>query len=759
MMTRGFVAVTLLAALPLAHAQPPEHAMAKPLRVGAVTTDRDSAPVWDLILLRVDLEATYDNPFDSDQISVDAKVTPEDAEPWVVPCVLVQPFTRTLADGAERLSPGGPAEWQARLSFKTPGTYNVVISATDVSGSAESAPVTLTITEAPSPNPLPKGEASRAGGSSGLIRRSADDHRYFVTASGESFFLSGANVCWGNAAGTYSYDTWLPHYAEAGCNFFRAWLSPAWFTFGMNDKEGGFDRINLGNAWRLDYVLDVADAHGLYAMLCIDSFNILRSNKGQYGAWEDSPYWRENGGPLENSNEYFTNETMLNAYRDRLRYLVGRYGWRANVFAWEFWNEVDIIDHYRSEEVTAWHRDMANHLRAIDPWDHLITTSFARPPGDPAIDTLPEMDFVQTHHYGASDMAAVLDDDRRNKAAAAMKPHFHGEFGISHSGQTTAEVDPAGIHLHNALWSSVGQEHAGTPMTWWWDSYVEPQNMYPVLAAFNRWTAGFDFIAQKPRRIAARIAYAPGTLPRDPDDALVRPDKASWDPAPFNQPMTARVSRDGVLTSDLSLSRLSHGRRNHPDLHNPVTFELDAPEQATFGVRVDGVSGHGGAALEIRVDGEVALQKEFADTDNVTDTMQQYDGVYEVPLTPGAHTVVVENTGNDWFYVAYVIPWLQGEPPLRVYGLQGETQALVWVQNRAHRWSAATKEGFAPVAVEGATLQLNAWPEGRWQIERWDTVKGACVETAEAAAGNDGELAIALPPVAWDAAYRVLRLD
>ena len=36
--------------------------------------------------------------------------------------------------------------------------------------------------------------------------------------------------------------------------------------------------------------------------------------------------------------------------------------------------------------------------------------------------------------------------------------------------EATGQLDPAGIHLHNALWASVMSGAAGSPMPWWWDS-------------------------------------------------------------------------------------------------------------------------------------------------------------------------------------------------------------------------------------------------------------------------------------------------
>lgn len=707
-----------------------------PKRV-SVEADRSTAPIHCRITLSLDIGA-YDNPFDSSEIRVEATVTSPDGERWVAPGFLYQPYARSLEAVHEKLAPDGEAQWRVRLSLPKPGQYSVVVSVTDKTGTVSSDPLTLEATPADVP---------------GMTRRHPSDCRYFVTDRGETLYLTGANVCWGGPGATYDYDTRLAKYADAGCNYFRVWLNPSWVTFATNTPGNGYNRIDLANAWRLDYVLELAERLGMRVLICIDSFNSLKSNKAPYGQWEHSPFNQANGGPIASPREYFTNETMRAAYRNRLRYLVARYGYSPSVFAWEFWNEVDIIDDYDSATVTAWHRDMAAHLRSIDPWNHLIGTSHAMPPGDPMLDALPGLDFVQTHHYGARDMARDLLDDRTLKAAARGRPHFHGEYGVSHL-YRTPEIDPGGIHIHNGLYASVGQMQAGTPMTWWWDSYVEPKDLYPIYAAFSRWIEGFDFVAQHVRPIEARIE-CPAPLERIFGEGPVEPHKTSWEPAPFNEPMTVEVTCDGQLRHAVPLSRLLHGTRNHADLHNPVTFEVDAPRKTAFGVIVDGVSGHGGAALRISLDGEPVRQEHFADTDDGTRTLKQYDGTYSIRVPKGRHTIVVENTGNDWFNVAYLIPWLRDDPGLRILGVRGDTKALVWVQNRAHTWHNAARGKLASASVNGATLHLESWPPGDWVAETWDTVRGEAIGTTAVTAGGDGRLELALPDIAWDAAFRL----
>ena len=85
---------------------------------------------------------------------------------------------------------------------------------------------------------------------------------------------------------------------------------------------------------------------------------------------------------------------------------MARWSYSPAILSWEFWNEVNIIEKYISEDSVPWHREMARYLRELDPYDHLITTSWAGTEGDPDVDALPEMDYIQSHQYGARDAAA-----------------------------------------------------------------------------------------------------------------------------------------------------------------------------------------------------------------------------------------------------------------------------------------------------------------------------------------------------------------
>jgi hypothetical protein len=351
----------------------------------------------------------------------------------------------------------------------------------------------------------PRSFTAAAAPFKGFIRRASVSKFHFEYDDGSPYFAVGENVCWPSSRGSYDYDDWFGRLAEAGGNYARLWIGP-FDAFTLEAKAGGLGRYDLANAWRIDAVVRLAEQKGIALMYCTESFNSLRS-KPEYNLWHLNPYNAANGGMLQRTEDFFTSAEAKRRFKDRLRYSVARYGDSPALLSWEFWNEVDIIDKYVSADVRAWHEEMARYLRGIDPYRHLITTSFAGSEGDAAVDGLPEMDYVQTHNYGSKDVAEMASGYGLRKAAKYGKPHYIGEFGVDVYGKDN-KGDPTGIHLHNGLWAPVVSLSAGTGMLWWWDNFVHPSDLYhhfkPV-AAFDHPFATFGRSGLQNNKLAVDV--------------------------------------------------------------------------------------------------------------------------------------------------------------------------------------------------------------------------------------------------------------
>ncbi|NOY82512.1 MAG: DUF5060 domain-containing protein [Kiritimatiellaeota bacterium] len=745
------VVLALLAAAP-AHGAALLRGTDAPPSIRSVRIPKRTVPAWSLLEIEVELSARYTNPFDPDDVALEAEFITPSGRRERVPGFFYRGFVRSRRkDGTEVLTPAQTADWRIRYLPRTPGEYRCRIRLQDGETEVQAPQVEF--------RALP-------AAADGFVRVAKTNPRYFEFDSGKPYFAVGENVCWPGKGGTYDYDRYWKKLAANGANYARIWVGPFdCFTLertarGTNDPAG-LGRIDLAAAWRLDTVLQRAATEGIRIMFCIESFNSLRI-RPMYARWKESPYNAANGGPLKKPEDFFTDPAARKLFMRRLRYIVARWAWTPAVLAWEFWNEVDIVETYRSREVAVWHRDMARYLRNIDPWDHLITTSFARTPGDPAVDGLPEMDYVQSHRYGAVDVAENVHNVCIEKSRKYEKPHYFGEFGTDWQAKNT-RADTDGIHLHNGLWSAVASGAAGTSMLWWWDNYVDPQNLYYHFRPVADFVKGIPFNRVEYRPLKeARVDWDAPPPKQRPGTLFLTGKHATWTAAPWNKPSRFTVPRNGRVRDGERLTRLLHGTKNHADLHNPVTFDVDYPIPGEFVVRVTGVSGYGGANLRVEVDGKVALTRDFPDDEDGGKTLHKYDGFYAVPVPAGKHRITVSDEGRDWVFVEFRLRnfFVPDRPALRVYGLAAEAPVpdgptvFLWLQNRANTWF-RHNQGETPPPVPPTRVVLRDIPDGRYRLEWWDTYTGAVRRggTATAAAGR---LELRTPQISRDAAVKLL---
>jgi hypothetical protein len=735
----GVAGLALLGLATAADAAPREGVRANARAVGQ----------YEKLELTVALAAGYANPFDPREVEVTGRFVTPSGRTILVPGFYAQDYTRSrAADGAEVLAPRGDGGFRVRFASAETGRHEYVVTVKDRGGERTVGRGKFIV---------------RASSHPGFVRRSPTAPTYFQYDSGTSYFAIGENVCWPGRGGTYDYDLWLNKLADAGGNYTRLWLANEWNPVALEKRSqtqgdgDGLGRYDLRAAWRVDYVLDLARRREMRVLLCADSFNTFSA--GVFGAWKDSPYNAANGGPCKQPADVFTDPETKRLFQQRLRYLVARWGYDPTVLAWEFWNEVDLVTGYKSEPAAAWHREMADYVRSLDPWQHLLTTSFSDSPGDLAIDGLPQMDFVQTHNYGAHDIAGMVRDVTYRKLMSLGKPNYLGEFGIDWQ-MNEYPNDPEGLHLHNALWASLVSGSAGTAMTWWWDNYVEPRSLYHHFAPVAAFVRDVDWVGGRyqPRR-APRVTFADGVAPVHTTVKVLTSGESWEDGSALNQPHSYPVRGEGAELVPEVLSRVLHGRLNHPTRHNPMTFEVNYPEAGRFEVEVDGVSGDGGAALTMTLDGKEALSVPFPDIDpKKTDTMQQYARSYGLDVPPGPHTIVVENAGADWFRLFdFLLTHYRTTPNLRAMVIGNDTSRLVWAQNREHTWW-NQKLKLTPTPLPCCDLTLDGLLPGDYRVEQWDTYTGK-VTADWTAACPQGTLSLKTPPgFTTDLAWKVRRV-
>jgi len=691
----------------------------------------------------VALDKIYSNPFDPDEIALDAAFTGPKGQVLRLPGFWFQGFRRQAnADGSETLLPQGSPEWRVRFCPPAPGRWRLVVSARDATGigTAQASAFAVLPSKAP-----------------GFVRRGPGDSRYLEYDNGASFFPVGENVCWAGRGGLSEYETWFPKLSAAGGNYARLWMSNRPLEHGSS----GLGRYDLMNAWYFDQVLALAARHGLRCMAALGTYSEFTVggffNEGQ---WPVNPYNKANGGPAAAPADFWTDAKARAFYRRRLRYLVARYGAQPSLAFWEFWNE--------TEAPVPWLAEMGTFLKQTDPYHHLVTNSYSTT-GTAAVWDLPQMDFTQTHRYGdegsVKDITPLILDDARLHDRYG-KPHFMGEFGISWRGDDS-KFDPAGLgtNLHNGLWASALTGNAGGASIWWWDSYVEPKNQYPRFTGLARFAAAVDW---PHRRFAPLALPAPTRGPNAPEtftDMVLTPTAAWGDKA------TAPVvlHPDGTMTGGPLLSNLFGPEK--PDNRSVLTLRLNLPRPTTLTLHIGTVSNK--ARLLVGLDGKPAADYVFNAAPGQgggyesTKSFPEYGGVYQavfntdrvLALTAGPHVVTLENTEGDWLQLSTLTLARSLSSRLafvRTAALQdsatGET--LLWLQDPESNWF-NDREGRAPLPQSGLRLALPVPRPGAYTLVWWDTRSGVPVKTVRLSAPGK-LLRVSIPTFTRDIALRLV---
>ena len=356
----------------------------------------------------------------------------------------------------------GDAAWEARFTPQEEGRYTARF-VTREAGEKERFSAVLALQVTPS-------QAHGILHTDGLWVLRYDD--------GTPFRGVGENLCWESRThddskffsalhereDRYSYSVMLPQFAAAGGNFTRMWMC-SW-NFPIDRKTDFNNRrytpseafYNPSAVAHLDEVLELADSLGIKVMLCM----------GQ--------------GDVPADRAFFTDASARARYKDRLRYIVARWGYSPAVGMWEFFNEIDNIQYNNrpepipAAEIVAWHAEMAAYLKSIDPFGHIVTTSISHRDVE-GLNDVPDIDVNQKHIYCATQ---AIPGTLRDYTQRHGKPYVVGEFG--YEWDWSKNFDDFGLDMDRdfkrGLWYGLLNPTPVTPMSWWWE-YFENRGLVP----------------------------------------------------------------------------------------------------------------------------------------------------------------------------------------------------------------------------------------------------------------------------------------
>jgi len=398
----------------------------------------------------------YQNVFDPDEVRIDATVTTPKGELLVIPCFFQVPVhyedLEWVADPAHQ-------SWMLRLTTAESGTHSLSFTVVDSAGTWVSDPLDFEV---------------QPGDRKGKVERDTSNPQYYRHATGEPFYPLGINAGWNNIE---DYTTILENLAEGGANVFRYWQTPfSWQALEWSEdyyyNYEGLGRYNQEAAARSDSLLELCDSLDLFMQLCIFQHGPFSENVNEM--WDSNPYNIANGGYVSRAEEYFYSQDCRVQTRKLLRYIVARWAYSRNLFAWEFFNEVQFTGNHNNQSelwwpgVVDWHSEMSRFMESIDPYDHLMTTSAAE--GQLAtLDTIRSLDNLQYHLYEEEELLlnTQVALDRRFLDELDSASVINGEYGTRNEADTPFDMQ------RNAIWNGIMTQ---VPRYMWiWEHYLDPR--------------------------------------------------------------------------------------------------------------------------------------------------------------------------------------------------------------------------------------------------------------------------------------------
>ncbi len=713
----------------------------RPLQLLKVAPNRTILRQYEKLELTIDLTATYRNPYDPDDILVQARFDAPGGGRVTVPGFYYEPYEpvcgQTVLAGGVSYRPAGAACWKVRFAPRRVGEYRCVVSARGrAGGRVESAPIAFRVKPSPAP---------------GFVRVSRRAPRYFEFENGTLFYPSGANVAWthersrGKPFACYEY--YFRKLAAAGGNATRVWICH-WSWLEWTPKPAppestftgyaGAGCYNQKVAAAFDRIFALAERYHLKVVLCTDDNNELFTHRRGYGNWEWHPYNTRNGGPCRTPAEFWTNAKARRLYKRRLYYINARWGYSTSFWCWNFWNDCGPASDAESD----WLRDIYRYVRSIQTNfpDRPAGTNFGH---DGAAFLNDAMDYV--NGGGGEDYferVRRLGDYWRRKPFVAFECAF--------------DSDPKWFldSVHRSFWRALGWGLAGA-MCWDWMRFDQCgwRGFKPILKFVQ------DIPLNREPFSPARVRAARVRL-RDPEKPFqtpvrLRPVHRWGRKAPrrrFDVSLAGCPQRHELYAALYGYNRGRRAWRTTP------TFIVRSPAGAWLCVTATEI-GAGDQILQIAVDGRTAVRKPL--TRGRRSVEMESERYTRVAIPPGRHLVVVSNEGGDWIRIgAYTFLFSVTDarrfPPLEILGRQSRGAAFLWVHNIFDS-KLARSLGMELRPIEALTLELTGMSAGSYDVEWWDTRQGRVVSRATSTT-RGGRLSFECPcPLSSDIACRARR--
>jgi hypothetical protein len=433
--------------------------------------------LYEKLEVRVDLDATYSNPFDPNEVDLWAEFTAPSGKTWKIWGFYNASQWASL--------------WMVRFAPTEKGTWRYLVKVKDKEGTAESRSATFTTVDS---------------AHHGFIRIAANQ-RYLVHDDGASFYGVGL---WYND----SYELFnqgaiteqnLDRLTALGVNFISFFHTP------LETMGSGLGRYDENRCGRLDQLFEWCEQRDIRI-----SWNIWFHSYLSQAVWGGgNARYRNNPYRLVTDAVGFFGSEEAWTYQEKLyRYIIARWGYSRALFLWFVIDEINGTEGWEQGDKAAaerWCARVDQFFNTHDPYGRPTTGTQSGggdrwwPGGYRIFDIAArEIYEAQGHPMPAggkvdSNEESPLRYSYRIYATQAQnlwkgfpKPAIFGECGWDHTYDEPGTPGYLAMY-HNALWVSLANGVCCTPFWWAYSDWINDSVVTNQVRHFARFTADIDF--------------------------------------------------------------------------------------------------------------------------------------------------------------------------------------------------------------------------------------------------------------------------
>jgi hypothetical protein len=444
--------------------------------------------------VRVNLDATYTNPFDPNELDLWAEFTAPSGKTWRV-WGFYNPSQWAYL-------------WMVRFAPTEKGTWRYVVNVKDKEGTAQSRSAGFTATDSPHHGPV----------------HIAPNRRYLMHQDGTSFYGVGL---WYNDEyelfnnGSITEQN-LDELKRFGVNFISFFPTP------LETMGTGLGRYDENRCGRLDQLFEWCEKRDINI-----SWNIWFHSYISMAVWGGgNARYRNNPYRLVTDAAGFFGSEEAWKYEEKLyRYMIARWGYSRALFLWFVIDEINGTEGWTQgdkEVAERWCARVDRYFNAYDPYRRPTTGTQSGgigqwwPNGYKIFDMAArEIYEAQGHPMPASgkvgpDEESPLRYSYRNYATQAQnlwagftKPAIFGECGWDHTYYEPGMPGYLAMY-HNALWVSLANGLCCSPFWWAYSDRLNDNVVSNQMRYFAEFVGDIDF---------AHLDFQPAEVTAGPCDA------------------------------------------------------------------------------------------------------------------------------------------------------------------------------------------------------------------------------------------------